>query len=73
LPLTGVVDITAFCGKLQKKLEKIENDIKSLSARLDNPGFVNNASPEVVQGVRDNLAEAEKQAQILRDRIQKLQ
>jgi valyl-tRNA synthetase len=72
LPLTGVVDIAAFCGKLQKKLEKIENDTKSLSARLDNPGFVNNASPEVVQGVRDNLAEAEKQAQILRDRIQKL-
>ncbi|BAZ13427.1 valyl-tRNA synthetase [Calothrix sp. NIES-4071] len=72
LPLTGVVDIAAFCAKLQKKLEKIENDIKSLSARLDNPGFVNNASPEVVQGVRDNLVEAEKQAQILRDRIQKL-
>ncbi|OKH32339.1 valine--tRNA ligase [Calothrix sp. HK-06] len=72
LPLTGVVDIAAFCAKLQKKLEKIENDIKSLSARLNNPGFVNNASPEVVQGVRDNLAEAEKQAQILRDRIQKL-
>lgn len=72
LPLTGVVDIAAFCAKLQKKLEKIENDVKSLSARLNNPGFVNNASAEVVQGVRDNLAEAEKQAQILRDRIKKL-
>lgn len=72
LPLTGVVDIAAFCAKLQRKLEKIENDIKSLSARLNNPGFVNNASSEVIQGVRDNLAEAEKQAQILRDRIKKL-
>ncbi|MBF2068005.1 MAG: valine--tRNA ligase [Calothrix sp. C42_A2020_038] len=72
LPLTGVVDIAAFCTKLQKKLEKIENDIKSLSARLNNPGFVNNASPDIVQSVRDNLAEAEAQAQILRDRIHKL-
>ncbi|MEA5574113.1 valine--tRNA ligase [Calothrix sp. UHCC 0171] len=72
LPLTGVVDIEAFSGKLQRKLDKIEGETKSLSARLSNPGFVNNAAPEVVQSVRDNLTEAEKQAEILRERIRKL-
>ncbi|NJR15863.1 MAG: hypothetical protein HC785_09175 [Calothrix sp. CSU_2_0] len=72
LPLTGVVDIAAFSAKLQRKVDKIEGEINSLSARLKNPGFVNNAAPEVIQSVRDNVAEAEKQAEILRDRIRKL-
>ena len=72
LPLAGVVDIEAFSAKLQKKLAKLEGEIQSLSGRLSNSGFVNNASPEVVQGVRDNFTEAQTQAQILRSRISKL-
>jgi valyl-tRNA synthetase len=72
LPLTGVVDIAAFSAKLQRKVDKIEGEINSLSARLKNSGFVSNAAPEVIQSVRDNVAEAEKQAEILRDRIRKL-
>ncbi|PAX57985.1 valine--tRNA ligase [Brunnivagina elsteri] len=72
LPLTGVVDIAAFSAKLQRKVDKIEGEINSLSARLNNSGFVSNAAPEVIQSVRDNVAEAEKQAEILRDRIRKL-
>ncbi|AKG20371.1 valine--tRNA ligase [Calothrix sp. 336/3] len=72
LPLTGVVDIEAFTGKLQKRLSKIEGEIQSLNGRLANAKFVEQAPPEVVQGVRDNLAEAEKQAEILRDRVASL-
>ncbi len=69
IPLEGVVDIEALRGRLEKKLAKIEGQIKSLSGRLNNPKFVNKADPKVVQEVRDNLAEAEKQAEILRDRL----
>jgi valyl-tRNA synthetase len=72
LPLAGIVDIEAFSAKLQKKLVKLEGEIQSLSGRLSNSGFVNNASPEIVQGVRDNLTEAKTQAEILRSRIDKL-
>ncbi|AFZ00080.1 valine--tRNA ligase [Calothrix sp. PCC 6303] len=73
LPLTGVVDIQAFCAKIQKKIEKLELEAKSLSGRLSNAGFVSNASEEVVQGVRDNLTEVETQVEILRDRLQRIQ
>ncbi|MBW4622690.1 MAG: class I tRNA ligase family protein [Cyanosarcina radialis HA8281-LM2] len=73
VPLTGVVDITALRAKLEKKLSKIEAEIKSLQARLENPNFVGKAAPEVVQGARDALAELEKQAEILRDRLRQLQ
>ncbi|MGK7954431.1 MAG: valine--tRNA ligase [Crocosphaera sp.] len=73
IPLSGVVDIASLRAKLEKNLGKIEAEIKSLSGRLNNPGFVNKAPEAVVQGARDALAEAEKQAEILRERLKRLQ
>ncbi len=72
IPLAGVVDVEALKGKLQKDLTKVEAEIKSLSERLSKPNFVNKAPAEVVQATRDALAEAEKQAKILRDRLLQL-
>ncbi|MBO1348382.1 MAG: valine--tRNA ligase [Hormoscilla sp. GUM202] len=69
IPLAGVVDVEALRAKLQKDLGKIEAEIKSLEGRLNNPGFVNKAPAEVVEGARMSLAESEKQAEILRDRL----
>jgi valyl-tRNA synthetase len=50
----------------------VEAEIKTLSSRLNNPGFVNKAPADVIQTAKDNLAEANKQAEILRDRLQRL-
>ncbi|OKH15663.1 valine--tRNA ligase [Fischerella major NIES-592] len=72
LPLAGVVDIDAYVAKLQKRLTKLEGEIKSLSGRLSNPKFVEQAPPNVVRETRDALAEAQKQAEILRDRLRQL-
>lgn len=73
VPLSGMVDIPALRSKLEKNLAKVEKDLKSLSGRLNNPGFVNKAPTEVIQAAKDALAEAEKQAEILRDRLDRLQ
>ncbi len=73
IPLTGVVDIEALRHKLAKNLVKIEADIKSLKNRLNNPGFVNKAPADVIQGAKNALIEAETQAEILRDRTKRLQ
>jgi len=72
IPLAGIIDVVALSAKLQKKLTKVEGEIKSVSARLSNPNFVDKAAPEVVQAARDTLAEAEKQGEILRDRLNQL-
>jgi valyl-tRNA synthetase len=72
IPLAGLVDIQALKAKLEKDLKKIEAESQSLRDRLSNPGFVNKAKPEVVENARAALAEAEKQAQILRDRLRRL-
>ena len=72
IPLTGLVDVAALQAKLQKKLDKVEKDIKSLTGRLNNPGFVNKAPAEVIEGAKNDLTEAQKQAEILRERLNRL-
>ncbi len=72
LPLEGVIDMEALRGKLEKNLSKIEAEVQSLTGRLSNSKFVDKAPADVVQGARDSLAEAEKQAEILRDRLQRI-
>jgi valyl-tRNA synthetase len=73
IPLSGIVDLKALSSKLEKNLAKVESEVKSLTARLNNPGFVNNAPAEVVQAAKDSLAEAQKQAEIISDRLKRLQ
>ena len=73
MPLAGVIDVAAFKAKMEKKLAKLEGEIKSINSRLSNPKFVDKAPADVVQGAKDALAEAEKQAEILRDRLRGFQ
>jgi valyl-tRNA synthetase len=72
LPLTGVVDLEALRAKLEKDLGKVEAEAKSLSGRLANENFVNKAPEDIVRGAKEALAEAQKQAEILRDRLSRL-
>lgn len=70
--LAGVIDVEALKAKLEKNLSKVEAEIKSLSGRLSNSNFVEKAQPEIVQATRSALAEAEKQAEILQQRLRLL-
>jgi valyl-tRNA synthetase len=72
VPLAGVVDLEALRAKLERDLKKLDPEIQALNARLENPNFVDRAKPEVVAGARSALAEAEKQAEIIRSRLQSL-
>ncbi|AMW28466.1 valine--tRNA ligase [Arthrospira platensis] len=69
IPLAGVVDLEALKQRTEKKLAKIQKEIDSYTKRLSNRNFVDKADPQVVQGARDALAEAEKQAEILQSRL----
>ncbi|MEY2976190.1 MAG: hypothetical protein RLZZ435_327 [Cyanobacteriota bacterium] len=72
LPLAGVVDLENFKAKLQKELTKLDKDITGFENRLNNPGFVNKAPEELIANTRNLLAEAQTQAAIIRDRLQRL-
>jgi valyl-tRNA synthetase len=72
IPLSGVVDVAALKAKLVKDMGKADAEITSLTARLEKPGFVDKAKPEVVKGAQDALAAARKQVEILQERLAQL-
>ncbi len=72
IPLLGLVDITALKTKLEKDLSKAQGEAQSVRARLSNAKFTDKAPPEVVQGAKNVLAEAEKQAELIQARLSAL-
>ena len=59
LPLEGVIDFGAEKARLAKELEKIAKDTAAIVGRLNNPGFVAKAPPEVLEESRERKAELE--------------
>jgi len=69
LPIEGLVDLDALRARLEKDIAKADKEIKGLAGRLANPNFADKAPPEVVAECKANLAEAEAQAQLARQRL----
>jgi valyl-tRNA synthetase len=69
LPIEGLVDLDALRARLDKDIAKADKEIKGLAGRLANPNFADKAPPEVVAECKANLAEAEAQAQLARQRL----
>ena len=61
--------LEALRTRLEKDLAKAEKEIQGLAGRLANPNFAGKAPPEVVAECRANLAEAEAQAALARQRL----
>ena len=57
LPLEGVIDFAVEKARLSKELEKIAKDTAAIDGRLNNPGFVAKAPPEVLEESRERKAE----------------
>ncbi|MEZ5752698.1 MAG: valine--tRNA ligase [Paracoccaceae bacterium] len=72
LPLDGVIDIAGELDRLGKTAEKLAKDVASLEGRLNNPRFVANADPEVVEETRGQLAEKQDEAARLAEVLAKL-
>jgi valyl-tRNA synthetase len=53
-------------GRLERQLAQVEEQIAQLTARLDNPRFVERARADVVEGARRSLAEATAKRELLR-------
>ena len=51
----ALIDVQAETARLRKSLAKSEKDAQGLRKRLDNPKFVQNAEPEVIEETRDKL------------------
>ena len=57
LPLGKLIDLDAEKARLTKEMAKVDLDISKVNSKLDNPKFVANARPDVVDAERERLAE----------------
>ena len=55
LPLEGLVDLEAERARLQKEISKAEIEIKKLSGKLSNEGFLSKAPADVVEENKQRL------------------
>jgi valyl-tRNA synthetase len=72
VPLAGVIDIEKECRKAKTELEKLDTQLKSLSARLSNPGFTDRAPPHVVEAERAKHSEWTTRRAQLSDKVTSL-
>ena len=72
LPLGDVIDLDAERARLGKSIEAAEKERDQLSARLDNPNFVERAKPEAVEKARSDHAEKSAEAERYRAALDRL-
>ena len=72
LPLADVIDIAAERARLQKEIGKTEREIKKLTGKLSNEGFLAKAPEEVVVENRARLLEEEARRDKLNSALARL-
>lgn len=59
LPLAGLFDVEKELARLTKQKAKVEKELAGILGRLNNPKFVEKASPEYIAEVRGQAADAQ--------------
>ena len=72
VPLAGVVDLERECARLGGELDRLEQQLAGLTARLANEKFVTRAKPEVVEAERRKHDEWTARREQLRGRVKAL-
>jgi len=69
LYLHGIVDSDADRTRLTKRIEELDNSIKTLQGRLANKNYAEKAPAHLVQQTRDQLADATREIESLRQQL----
>ncbi len=72
VPLGGLVDLTKECGKLRGELDHLETQLRSLSKRLENQGFIAKAPAIVVEAERKKKEEWIERREQLTEKVKAL-
>jgi len=60
VPVAGLIDIDAEVARLQKEIDKLNNEKKRLSGKLSNAKFVDNAPAAIVEKEKEKLLNTEQ-------------
>jgi len=69
IPLEGLVDTEKEKERLQKEIDQLDKYIATVSAKLANTNFVQNAPKAVVEGEKQKLAEAETRMKQMKEQV----
>ncbi|MDH5631917.1 MAG: valine--tRNA ligase [Gammaproteobacteria bacterium] len=73
VPLAGLIDKGAELKRLAKEIERLEKDIAGAQARLQNSNFVDKAPAQVVDQVRQQLADSQTALANLKEQYDKIE
>lgn len=73
VPMAGLIDTEAEVKRLQKELEKLDNEQSRIRAKLENEAFVSKAPEQVVNTEKQKLEEAESAAKRLQHQLAEIQ
>lgn len=73
VPLAGLIDVEAERARLHKEIGKLEASLKSVSGKLSNEKFVNNAPQEVVAKEKEKQENYSNALQALQSKLTQLQ
>ena len=72
IPLENLIDFNEEIARQQKKLDKLQNERKSLEGRINNPKFVANAPTELIEQTKGRIDEILVQEAAISDLISSL-
>ena len=72
IPLAGLIDKQAELARLQKNIQKLEQDAQRINAKLANQNFVSRAPVEVVDKEKAKLADTESALGSLRAQAERI-
>jgi valyl-tRNA synthetase len=72
LPLADVIDVEAEKARLQKEIGKVNGEIKKISGKLGNQGFLDKAPEAVINENKQRLVDEEARLEKLGEALARL-
>ncbi|MDO9424814.1 MAG: valine--tRNA ligase [Methylobacter sp.] len=72
IPMAGLIDKEAELARLEKEIQKINNDLPRVEGKLNNPAFVDKAPAEVIDKEKAKLADLRSMLNNLEEQQRKI-
>ena len=72
VPMAGLIDKDAEISRLQKEIDKREQEIKRVESKLNNPKFVDRAPADVVEKEKQKISEHQAALKELQTQMNKI-
>ena len=72
IPLEDLIDLKQEINRQQKKMDKLETELKAIEARLNNEKFISSAPKDVVDKTKERKMELNSEIDLIKETMKKL-